>query len=620
MSPGTFHFRAALDLLGQDWGGPPGHAQGAWDAMVRRVRRAGGTSIISHEILAPARAGADRRALKRARRRRRDRDPRRLLRARPRAARLPAAWQESVKQGRRWKYGRYLTKVREGRSWFARAFDLPTVLSTLGQRTAARARPRRDRAARRARPTQTPTCCGAASAARSASSPTWAPRRQRAHQHLAGQRRDAGAPLAQRAASGAHTRENPGYDALILGMLADETLGSRRSRPILLPPKFHDWARERGESWVEWLEQSGVDVVGDPAELVPEPPSRGAEVQAPRPRLRQGAARGRPRRAGRDDRGGGLAPRPRRLDARSPQARRARPTAGDPDGVEDADREHEARAWGWVAHLRDGGTTPWSAWGSRAGADEQSGRYLPGAQQLELLRRLNLPPPAVPRARRAGAGRECPGPRAGPTSGSSACSRSRRFGPPPVDPGELPADELRPGRHRPDRRGRRRRRRPARAARDRGCSAGATACVGDPEVADVAARRPGRRRPAAGRPSADRRRRRHGPRRRCSSTSGRHGRWARASAPWPEWLAAELRRGRLAGAHRPRRARREVGPPGRREPGARRARRSAPRAPADRPPAARSTGRDPCRPTRSSWPAGRLRWSAAWSRPNAAAR
>src|SRR4029079_10935437 len=54
VSPGLFHFRASLDLLGQDWGGPPGHAQGNWDAMVRRVRRAHGTSIISHEILAPA--------------------------------------------------------------------------------------------------------------------------------------------------------------------------------------------------------------------------------------------------------------------------------------------------------------------------------------------------------------------------------------------------------------------------------------------------------------------------------------------------------------------------------------------------------------------------------------
>ena len=45
-----------------------------------------------------------------------------------------------------------------------------------------------------------------------------------------------------------------------------------------------------------------------------------------------------------------------------------------------------ARAWGWVAHLRDGGTIPWRDW---AGTAEPAGPVLPGAQQLELLRRVN---------------------------------------------------------------------------------------------------------------------------------------------------------------------------------------------------------------------------------------
>ncbi len=44
------------------------------------------------------------------------------------------------------------------------------------------------------------------------------------------------------------------------------------------------------------------------------------------------------------------------------------------------------RAWGWVAHLRDGGTTPWREW---AGDAPAAGPALPGAQQLELLRRVN---------------------------------------------------------------------------------------------------------------------------------------------------------------------------------------------------------------------------------------
>ena len=51
------------------------------------------------------------------------------------------------------------------------------------------------------------------------------------------------------------------------------------------------------------------------------------------------------------------------------------------------DADPLGRAWGWVAHLRGGGTTPWSAW---SGAAEPSARVLPGAQQLELLRWINL--------------------------------------------------------------------------------------------------------------------------------------------------------------------------------------------------------------------------------------
>lgn len=44
-------------------------------------------------------------------------------------------------------------------------------------------------------------------------------------------------------------------------------------------------------------------------------------------------------------------------------------------------------AWGWTAHLRGGGTTPWGQW---SGTAEPQGPFLPGAQQLELLRRVNL--------------------------------------------------------------------------------------------------------------------------------------------------------------------------------------------------------------------------------------
>jgi hypothetical protein len=276
-SPGTFHFRAALDLLGQDWGGPRGHAQGSWDAMVRRVRRAGGTTIISHEILAPAPAGPIARLKEDLGHG--ETEVHVVYSARDLARQAPAGWQESVKQGRRWKYGRYLTKVREGRAWFARAFDLPTVLSAWGNglppervhvvtvphAAAVEAEP--DLLWRR--------FCRAFGI-----DPAWAPEdSERVNTSLGSAETQVLRSLNERI--GRSTRDNPGYDALILGMLAVETLGGQRSRPILLPPKFHAWARERGEAWVEWLEQSGVDVVGDPAELVPEPWPEGQTFRHP---------------------------------------------------------------------------------------------------------------------------------------------------------------------------------------------------------------------------------------------------------------------------------------------------------------------------------------------------
>jgi hypothetical protein len=96
------------------------------------------------------------------------------------------------------------------------------------------------------------------------------------------------------------------------------------------------------------------------------------------------------------------------------------------------------RAWGWVAHLREGGTTPWRDW---AGAGEARGRILPGAQQLELLRRLNLAgPPTAPLAERVLAA-SAPG-RGRPDLELLGAVEMLAFGPPPVDPGDLPDDEL----------------------------------------------------------------------------------------------------------------------------------------------------------------------------------
>ncbi len=111
-----------------------------------------------------------------------------------------------------------------------------------------------------------------------------------------------------------------------------------------------------------------------------------------------------------------------------------------------ADASGAGRAHSWVAHLREGGTAPWLAWDAQGTADVAAGRVLPGAQQLELLRRINLAADErgpVP-GRQGLADRVLATPAAGrgkadlplvgiPVSG---------FGPQPVDPARIGPREL----------------------------------------------------------------------------------------------------------------------------------------------------------------------------------
>lgn len=102
-------------------------------------------------------------------------------------------------------------------------------------------------------------------------------------------------------------------------------------------------------------------------------------------------------------------------------------------------------AWAWVAHLREGGATPWARWRAEEPSSGQqaadAARYLPGAQQLELLRRLN----EVGRPGRALADRVLA--TSAPGRGIAdlelvGAARETPFGPRPVDPADLPDAEL----------------------------------------------------------------------------------------------------------------------------------------------------------------------------------
>jgi hypothetical protein len=266
-----FHFRAALDLLGQDWGGDPGHAEGSWDAMVRRVRRAPGASIVSHEILAAAKPDKIAKAMNDLS----GCEVHVVYSARDLGRQLPAAWQESIKQGRKWTFRRFLNKVERGETWFQKALDLPTVLNNWSvglppERvhvvTVPHGRAHNELWHRFAEAFSIDAA--------------WAPKdSERANRSLGIAETQLIRRLNRRLEL--TVRREQTYDALIRELLAQRELVSRESIPVRLPPGRYDWAEEQADLWIDWLKGSGVHVVGDTDDLRPRRPVDDAAWQNP---------------------------------------------------------------------------------------------------------------------------------------------------------------------------------------------------------------------------------------------------------------------------------------------------------------------------------------------------
>lgn len=270
--PALFHFRAALDLLGQDWGGPSGHAQGAWGQLTRKVRRLQGNVVISHEILAPATPDKIARAMNDLS----GSEVHIVYSARDLVRGLPAAWQESIKQGRQWRYQRFLDRVQRGQTFFGKAFDLPTVLNAWSRNLP----PERIHVVA-VPPSGAPhnelwhRFCRALEI-----DPSWAPLDSESSNESLGV---AEAEMLRRLNRriGRTTRSESAYDDVIRQMIRSGRLRQRNSRKVELPHELYPWAAEQSERWIDWIEGSGVNVVGNLDDLrpgpVPDRPYRGPD-------------------------------------------------------------------------------------------------------------------------------------------------------------------------------------------------------------------------------------------------------------------------------------------------------------------------------------------------------
>lgn len=281
----TAHFAAALDLLGQDWGGPPGHAVGGWGRLLAAFDPAVAAVVVSHEILAPAGAADVRRALSDlagARGTRNagvgTREVHVVYTARDPAGALASAWQESLKQGRRWSYERFLDLAQSGRGWWFRALDLPTVLGTWAA----------DLPAAQVHLVTVPPTSGGQEALwrRFSDALEIDPRRGRREPSAVNRSLGVVEAALLRRLNEASGRERPDHLRAdrIATLLGPGGLEDRTSPKLALPPGRHAWAVAESERWRLWLRDHPVTVHGSLDDLVPPPPIRhGADPDATDP-------------------------------------------------------------------------------------------------------------------------------------------------------------------------------------------------------------------------------------------------------------------------------------------------------------------------------------------------
>jgi hypothetical protein len=260
------HFEAALDLIEERWAGQREVARGQWTALVTEARRTSGDVLISHEILAAASpvkisiamsafAGDEVHV---------------ILTARDLARQIPAEWQEMIKHRSRSSFRRFMNSVAQGKRiaptlWFWRVQSIPDVLTRWGTGLA----PERvhvvtvppkggppdelwkrfcrvvglDPAVGAVESTSFNASLGVAEAATI----------RRLNKQLAGK----GVP-----------RQT--YVDLIREAVVRDTLGKRADPiPVVVPRPRWRLIDEVTAEWLEWLEGSGVDIVGDVEDLVP---------------------------------------------------------------------------------------------------------------------------------------------------------------------------------------------------------------------------------------------------------------------------------------------------------------------------------------------------------------
>jgi hypothetical protein len=275
------HFRPALDVLQQPWGGLQVDVDGEWDALAARIRRLSGTVIVSHEILAAAKPVQVRRVMASLQ----DSEVHVVYSARDLARQIPAEWQEGVKHQRKVPFGSFLRQVQDAKRvkptvWFWRVQSLPDVLS----RWSRGLPPDRVHLVTVPQPGAPRDLLWERYCEAFGIDPAWAPgESERENVSIGAAETFLLRKLNRRLRQAGLPSED--YRRLVRELVVHQTLAQRPDMTrVTLPPAAYSWAEEVAEEWVEWVRGSGIHVVGDVEELRPVVPLDSRWVNPDRPR------------------------------------------------------------------------------------------------------------------------------------------------------------------------------------------------------------------------------------------------------------------------------------------------------------------------------------------------
>lgn len=260
--PSTLMFRAALDLTGiRLWRGRK-YADGRWDRLVETTRAHDGTTWISDEAFVRADDAAAARAVRELGGDG-EVDVHVVYTARDLGRAIVSAYLENLKHGGLELFATYLDRGRADQLKVMRAFEIDTVL---GRWLAAVGDPSKvhlvtlppEGGDRSQLWTRFLDVAGV--------DPAWAPAPAAKANDAVGLAEAQFLRALNESLEGAAQRGGR-YHALVRDVVVGRGLAPRPRTRVRLDPRHEDWVRARTEVWQTWVRESGIDVVGDVADL-----------------------------------------------------------------------------------------------------------------------------------------------------------------------------------------------------------------------------------------------------------------------------------------------------------------------------------------------------------------